>query len=177
MLQLLSNLDAVKEAILFKMKIGFKGDYYSVLMLGEQQPMDGRGIQPGNLKPSLNWHVTAEEHAAYASNFKRFLADFEAEIADTNALEPYQWEYRTAAHHSGTAFNHLTGSDTMELPFFEISQLPNTFACDASVLHSGGIANSGLTLVALANRLADLMIHSFAGSDESTGMQASAPDR
>ena len=45
MVQLLTNLEAVREAILFKTKAGFRGDYYSVLLFGEQTP--GRVTRPG----------------------------------------------------------------------------------------------------------------------------------
>ena len=43
--QLLSNLEAVREAILFKTKLGFRGDYYSVLVFGEQTPMEREALR------------------------------------------------------------------------------------------------------------------------------------
>jgi hypothetical protein len=60
--QLLTNIEAVREAVLFKTKSGFRGDYYSILLLGEQAPLGTRGLalHPGS-KPKLNWEVTESE--------------------------------------------------------------------------------------------------------------------
>jgi hypothetical protein len=159
-LQLLTNLDAVKEAVLFKTKAGFRGDYYSVLMLGEQISIDSRGIQlRGQDKvPSLNWHVSPDENLAYQRNFEKFMKDASADVVESKVVPPDQWEYRTAAHHSGTASAFLTSSDDMSMSNFAVNGLPNTFVCDASLLRAGGIANSGLTLVALAYQLSESMI-------------------
>jgi choline dehydrogenase-like flavoprotein len=41
--------------------------------------------------------------------------------------------------------------------FFAVTGLPNTYVCDGSLLRAAGIANSGLTLVALSYRLAELL--------------------
>ena len=41
------------------------------------------------------------------------------------------------------------------LDFFAVKDLPATYVCDGSILRAAGIANSGLTLVALAYRLAE----------------------
>ena len=41
--------------------------------------------------------------------------------------------------------------------FYAIKGLQNTFVCDGSLLQAAGIANSGLTLVALSYRLADVL--------------------
>ncbi|HET9987819.1 MAG TPA: hypothetical protein VFQ65_04850, partial [Kofleriaceae bacterium] len=68
-----------------------------------------------------------------------------------------QWEFRNAAHHSGTAASFAPMPDDADLEFFSIDGLPRTYACDGSVLRAGGIANSGLTLVALTYRLAELL--------------------
>ncbi|HEY4320821.1 MAG TPA: hypothetical protein VGM77_06515 [Gemmatimonadales bacterium] len=153
--QLLMNLEALREAILFKTKAGFVGDYYSVLMLGEQEPLAERGvrIRPERL-PALDWRVTAAEHEAYQDGFEQFLVDMAAEIVDRKVIPPAQWDYRTAAHHSGTASDALDPS-AGGLDFFAVDALPGVYVCDGSLLRRGGVANSGLTLVALCHQLAD----------------------
>ena len=155
-LQLLTNIEALREAVLFKTRAGFRGDYYSVLMLGEQRPTSARGVRvsPGR-PPALNWEVTPEEHAAHAQGFAQFLDEMSPQIADSNLIPADRWEYRTAAHHSGGARDFLASTGADGLEFFAVRGLPNTSVCDASLLQRGGIANSGLTLVALCLRLAD----------------------
>jgi hypothetical protein len=156
--QLLTNPEAIREALLFKMKSGFRGGYYSVLLLGEQTPIAERGLalRPGE-KPTLNWHVTEAERRAYASSFARFLAEFSGDIVEKREIPAENWEFRTAAHHSGAANRFLLDPGVTSLEFFSVKGLRNTFVCDGSLLRAAGIANSGLTLVALGHRLAELL--------------------
>jgi hypothetical protein len=158
-LQLLGNLEALREAILFKTKAGFTGDFYSVLMLGEQQASNSRGIQMvPHQAPLLNWGVTPAEDAAYQQCLKQFIADMSADVVETNVVPAERWDYRTAAHHSGAAARFLRPLAEAGAGFFDVADLPNTSICDASLLRRGGIANSGLTLVALSHQLADALI-------------------
>jgi hypothetical protein len=157
-LMLLGNLEAVREAILFKTRLGFRGDYYSILILGEQTPIKTRGIQlTKGKRPSLNWHVTPDELASYDRSVDKFFTEFSSDIIERKALPAASWAFRNAAHHSGTAnqFVAMPGDTTPE--FFAVTKLPGSFVCDGSLLRAAGIANSGLTLVALSYRLAELM--------------------
>lgn len=151
-MMLLGNLEAVREAILFKTRLGFRGDYYSVLILGEQTPLANRGIaMTTGQRPSLNWHVTPEELHSYEHSVEAFFAEHAADIVERNVLPTSRWEFRNAAHHSGTATSFLTAANDL----FKVAGLPATYVCDGSLLRAAGIANSGLTLVALTYRLAE----------------------
>ena len=155
-MMLLGNLEAVREAILFKTRLGFRGDYYSVLILGEQTPLPTRGLQMKNGKrPSLNWHVTEQELRSYSQSVDKFFAEYADDILDKKLLPVPDWEFRNAAHHSGTAnqFVPMPGDTSPE--FFGVTGLPGAYVCDGSILRAAGIANSGLTLVALSYRLAE----------------------
>lgn len=156
--RLLTNPEAIREALLFKTKSGFRGSYYSVLLLGEQTPIEERGLalRPGH-KPLLNWHVTAAERRAYASSYARFLQEFSGDIIEKREIPVEDWEFRTAAHHSGAAGRFLLDPGVTNLDFFSAKGLPNTFVYDGSLLRAAGIANSGLTLVALGHRLAEIL--------------------
>lgn len=158
-LTLLANLEAVREAILFKTKFGFKGDYYSILLLGEQTPLPSRGLtlEPGK-KPRLNWQVTADERKAYADGYARFMRQFAGDIIEYNEIAVDQWDFRTAAHHSGASGQFLSDPGELNLEFFAARGLPDTFVCDGSLLRAAGIANSGLTLAAMSYRLAELLV-------------------
>jgi hypothetical protein len=154
----LTNVEALREAVLFKTQAGFRGDYYSVLMLGEQHATSARGVHvsPGRT-PALNWEVAPEERSAHAQGWAQFLDEMAPQIADSNCIPADRWEYRTAAHHSGGARDFLASSAAEGLEFFAVRGLPDTSVCDASLLQRGGVANSGLTLVALCLRLADAL--------------------
>ncbi|MEQ1907174.1 MAG: hypothetical protein ABMA15_00025 [Vicinamibacterales bacterium] len=156
--QLLVNPEAIREAVLFKTKYGFRGDYYSVLLLGEQTPIETRGlaVEPGR-KPRLNWHVTAPEHRAYEESLARFFEEFSADIVEKRQIPATEWEFRNAAHHSGGAHRFLSDPGELSLGFFSVKDMPSAYACDASLLRAAGIANTGLTLVALCFRMAELL--------------------
>ena len=155
---LLGNLEAVREAILFKTKLGFRGDYYSVLILGEQTPIATRGVklEPGK-RPTLNWHVTPDELSSYDQSVAKFFAEFAPDIVEKRLLPTAEWEFRNAAHHSGTAKQFVAMPGDTSAQFFAVKGMNGAFVCDGSLLRAAGIANSGLTLVALGHRLAELM--------------------
>lgn len=157
--RLLTNLEAVREAILFKTKIGFRGEFYSVLLFGEQAALPSRGlaVRAGE-KPHLNWTVTDGERDAYHAGLARFLDEFAGEIVESRTLPPATWEFRTGAHHSGAALRFLNDPGELNLEFFAVAHLANAFVCDGSLLRADGIANSGLTLAALCHRLAELVV-------------------
>ncbi len=157
-LMLLGNLEAVREAILFKTRLGFRGNYYSVLILGEQTPLPDRGIQMAKGKrPSLNWHVTPDELRSYEASVNKFFAEFADDILEVKVVPTSSWEFRNAAHHSGTATSFVAAPGDTTKEFFGVTGLPNAYVCDGSLLRAAGIANSGLTLVALSYRLAELL--------------------
>ncbi|HET9623007.1 MAG TPA: hypothetical protein VFP84_16660 [Kofleriaceae bacterium] len=155
-LMLLGNLEAVREAILFKTRLGFRGDYFSVLILGEQTPLPTRGVKlaPGK-RPSLNWQVTADELASYDASVGKFFTEFADDIVEKKLVPTASWAFRNAAHHSGTANQFVAAQTDTNLAFFSVTKLANAFVCDGSLLRAAGIANSGLTLVALSYRLAE----------------------
>jgi hypothetical protein len=157
-MMLLGNLEAVREAILFKTRLGFRGDYFSVLILGEQTPLASRGIQmKKGGKPALNWEVTPDELASYAASVDKFFAEFADDILDKKVVPVADWAFRNAAHHSGTSTGFLPNPGDTSSDFFAVPGVASTFVCDGSILRAAGIANSGLTLVALSYRLADLL--------------------
>ncbi len=156
--RLLTNLEAVREAVLFKTQAGFRGDCYSLLLFGEQDGLATRGLRVADgSKPALNWHVTDGERAAYASAVEAFLDEFSGDIVDSRVIPVADWDFRTGAHHSGAARRFLGNPGDLSLEHFAVTSLPGTFVCDGSLLRAAGIANSGLTLVALSHRLAELL--------------------
>ncbi len=157
-MMLLGNLEAVREAVLFKTRLGFRGDYYSVLILGEQTPLPTRGVTMAKGKrPSLDWRVTPDELRSYEASLNQFFGEFADDIIERKVIPTPSWEFRNAAHHSGTATSFVPAPGDTSREFFGVTGLPNTYVCDGSLLRAAGIANSGLTLVALSYRLAELL--------------------
>jgi len=155
-MMLLGNLEAVREAILFKTRLGFRGNYFSLLILGEQTPLATRGIQMrGTHKPLLNWEVTPEELRSYEQSVARFLAEFADDILESKVVPHGTWAFRNAAHHSGTANQFVEHTRDTTLAFYAVKDIPHAYVMDGSILRAAGIANSGLTLIALGFKLAE----------------------
>ncbi len=152
-LQLLSNPEAIREGLLFKSRAGFRGDLYSILLLGEQHPRPDRGTRLlSDGRGALDWSVDAEEHQAYHAAWQQFLDQHRDELVEVRTVPESTWEYRTAAHHSGGAARFQAEGE-----LHAVRDLPGVLVADASALRRGGIANSGLTLTAMALRLADAL--------------------
>ncbi|CAN5900299.1 hypothetical protein BH11MYX2_BH11MYX2_35460 [soil metagenome] len=157
-MMLLGNLEAVREAILFKTRLGFRGDFFSVLILGEQTPLATRGLQmKRDKKPFLNWEVTPAELASYESSVDKFFGEFAGDILEKKLVPVTDWEFRNAAHHSGTSTGFLPNPGDTTRAYFAVTDVPSTYVCDGSILRAAGIANSGLTLVALTYKLAEIL--------------------
>ena len=121
-------------------------------------PLKSRGLQmTKGKKPALNWHVTPDELRSYEASVDKFFAEFADDIIERKVLPTASWEFRNAAHHSGTATSFVAAPGDTSKEFFGVTGLPSAYVCDGSLLRAAGIANSGLTLVALTYRLAEVM--------------------
>ena len=158
-MMLLGNLEAVREAILFKTRLGFRGDYYSVLILGEQTPLATRGLPDGEGQAAV---AQLARHARGAALVR---AERRQVLRRVRGRHPREARRADAERGSSAtprttraprpASSPMPGDTSRE--FFAVTGLPNTFVCDGSLLRAAGIANSGLTLVALGYRLAELL--------------------
>jgi len=98
-----------------------------------------------------------DELRSYNASLDKFFAEWSDDILEKKVVPTASWEFRNAAHHSGTATSYVPMPGDTTKAFFNVEKLPNTYVCDGSLLRAAGIANSGLTLVALAYRLAELL--------------------
>jgi hypothetical protein len=101
---------------------------------------------------AVDWNISEAVDASIHRNLER-LADYtESElILPEGPLRDRLW---SAAHHSGTcriAPNEATGVVDEEL---RVHGTEHIYVCDGSVLPSTGASNTGLTIAALAHRLA-----------------------
>ena len=123
---------------------------------GEQTPLATRGIQMrGTHKPLLNWEVTPEELRSYEQSVARFLAEFADDILESKVVPHGTWAFRNAAHHSGTANQFVEHTRDTTPAFYAVKDIPHAYVMDGSILRAAGIANSGLTLIALGFKLAE----------------------
>lgn len=154
----LTNPEALYEGVLFKTGLGQRSRHYSVLIVGEQSSSDARGLTlQGTEMPHLDWHVSAVEREAYARALRRFAEQFADDIEELREVPAEARQFVTSGHHSGLSRRFVADPGALDHAFFDVTRMPHTMVCDSSLLRAGGVANVGLTLSALAMRLAELL--------------------
>jgi hypothetical protein len=125
-----------------------------VLVLNEQEAM-GQGTvrADDNDRLTVDWRISDAVEGAIRRNLDRLAAYTGAElILPDGSLRDRLW---SAAHHSGTcriASDADTGVVDQDL---RVHGTEHVYVCDGSVLPSTGASNTGLTIAALAHRLAE----------------------
>ena len=130
------------------------GRIYNVLFLFEQK----RGTNNVSYKNSgleVNWSITKGELKIYKGMIKK-LHHMLTAIADEVNLniditDDWLW---SAAHHSGTISLGNKDDDLVDKDL-KLKACDNVFVCDGSIIQEHSYANTGLTIGALAMRLAE----------------------
>ncbi|MEZ4366712.1 MAG: hypothetical protein R2939_10550 [Kofleriaceae bacterium] len=65
-------------------------------------------------------------------------------IIERKIIDTARWEFRNAAHHSGTATSLVPMPGDTSPEFFRVTDLPATYASATGRPRAAGIANSGL---------------------------------
>ena len=113
----------------------------------------------GYRRSSVDWVVSSEDIKSMKQFFDLLRNELfsNSEYKFTHSADDFQWEdiYTSAVHHVGTArmgMNKNTSVVDYNLKSFERE---NLYICDGSVFSTAGNVNSGLTISALAIRLAN----------------------
>lgn len=134
--------------------ITLPSSYAYVLVLNEQEAMGQGSVRGGeNSRPLVDWRISDAVENAIKRNMDRLAVYTGAELSvPEGSLHDRLW---SAAHHSGTCRispDQNTGVVDQDL---RVHGSQHIYVCDGSVLPSTGASNTGLTIAALAHRLAD----------------------
>lgn len=134
--------------------VNIPGRIYNILFLFEQKrgknyvSYDGSDLE-------ISWSITEGELKIYKgmiNKLQNILADISDEInLETNPTEDWLW---SSAHHSGT-ISLGNKEDELVDKNLKLNACDNVFVCDGSVIQEHSYANTGLTIGALAMRLAE----------------------
>lgn len=156
LLKLLVNKDILLEAMALKLNIRVPTKYYSLLIVSEQKPAFERYIyQQSNSSREVKWFVNENEILSIKRSIREFTEYFKDEIEEMNICEDVATRLWSAAHHSGTCRMAASSSEGVVDKNLKIHGLDNAYVCDGSVLPRTGYSNTGITIMALSERLAD----------------------
>lgn len=152
--KLFKHWDDVLDILSFKFGIHLPTRHYTLLMCAQMPPAQTLSIWADGSTRKRDWRFTE----AYEQDLRGSVADVLAWLAPItrSAREFKGWleDLRTGAHHSGTARMAATAEEGVCDTDCRVHGLRNLYVCDGSVIPSSGIANTGLTIAALALRLA-----------------------
>lgn len=127
---------------------------YNILFLGEQK-REGNSVSYDGDRIRVDWRISSAERSLFDGmlrKLKRMLSG----IADAVDIIPRigdDWLW-SAAHHSGT-ISMGAAADSLVDKDLKLHGCDNVFVCDGSVIQEHSYANTGLTIGALALRLAE----------------------
>ena len=133
------------------------GRVYNVLFVFEQKRGQNRITYNGNTI-EVDWRITEEELAIYKQAIEKLglmLTDIADEINfKSDITEDWLWSH---AHHSGTISMGSNSHDLVDQDL-KLRAGDNVFVCDGSIIQEHSYANTGLTIGALALRLAERVL-------------------
>lgn len=155
LLQVLRHIDLLMEAFSFRFGSDVRCSYATVMMVCEQEALKERGFyQLNSGRQMLRWFISDRERLSI-NRFVEFIKDHLQPILDDVAFDQAWGDSRlhSAAHHSGTCRIGSPSSGVVD-EHLRVHGVDNLFVCDGSVIPNTGHANTGLTIAALAVRLA-----------------------
>ncbi len=160
LVRLFSHWDDVLDILSFRFGIQLPTRHYTLLMTAQMPPSEQRAVwlepdpQTGRERCVRNWVLTDEYRADLQRSIDAILQALGPVLKDSRVFPTWFDDLRTGAHHSGTARMSPTPATGVCDSHGRVHGMRNLYVCDGSAIPSSGVANTGLTIAALALRLA-----------------------
>ena len=148
----------IVEALSLRAGINIPTRRFALYMSAEQEPQQDVSIETDGNRVSRDWELGEDFLNAARAAIERLLGELAPITERHTVFADWPDTIETAAHHSGTcrmAISAETGVCDRDGRVFGTT---NLFICDGSLLPSTGSANTGLTIGALAFRLAETVL-------------------
>jgi choline dehydrogenase-like flavoprotein len=165
----LTNLNVVKQILIYKFSLNVKFKYADIFIVSEQSPNPRSRVSLsrevdrwGYRKAKVNWKVLTEDVEDMQKWYKMIQTEFfcSDKYKFANNVNHLNWNdsFTSAAHHLGTARMSNSSSSGVVDKNLKVFGFDNLYVCDGSVFPTSGNVNSSFTISALACRLADHLI-------------------
>jgi len=153
--RLLLHTNDIVEALSLRAGVNIPTRRFVLYMSAEQRPQDRIAISGTPGAVVRDWQLGEDFVRAANEAIRRLLAELAPLIEHAIVFDGWPADLQSAAHHSGTcrmADAPETGVCDRDARVFGTS---NLFVCDGSLVPAAAYANTGLTIGALALRLAE----------------------
>jgi choline dehydrogenase-like flavoprotein len=153
--KLLMHTNDIVEALSLRAGVNIPTRRFVLYMSAEQPAQDERAIAGTPGAVTRDWRLDADFFAAANEAIRRLLAELAPIIARSTVFERWADDLQTAAHHCGTCRMAATAEAGVADQDGRVFGTQNLYVCDGSAIPAAGYANTGLTIGALALRLAE----------------------
>lgn len=153
-LKLFKHWDDVLDILSFKFGIRLPTRHYTLLMCAQMPAADELSIWSEGQTRKRRWSLSEDYRQDLRASVQDVLAWLAPISRSSREFKGWLDDLRTGAHHSGTARMAATAAEGVCDADCRVHGIPNLYVCDGSVIPASGIANTGLTIAALALRLA-----------------------
>jgi hypothetical protein len=157
--KLFSHWDDVLDILSFKFGIRLPTKRYTLLMMAQMPPSETLAIwgetdaASGQERRLRRWIFTPQYKEDLQASVRAVLAQLGPILKSAREFPDWLAGLATGAHHSGTARMSASAESGVCDSDCRVHGMSNLYVCDGSLIPGSGIANTGLTISALALRL------------------------
>jgi choline dehydrogenase-like flavoprotein len=157
--RLLTHVDDIFDILSFKFGLRAPTRNYSILMIAEQPPASNCAVWKVGTNIDINrkWEIDEAYILAVNEAIESFMKILQPIIKKSRLFPQWHDQIYSSSHHSGTARLSSTQEQGVCDKNGKVHGISNVFVCDGSVIPGSGFVNTGLTIVALALRMADFL--------------------
>ena len=163
---LVTNINLALQVLLYKTSYKATFRYADLFFVSEQRTYNDSFVglsddldKWGYRRALVNWKVSKEDSQSIVKAYKILKEHVftEDKFVFTHELDDLNWDgnYTSAAHHVGTCRMAKNANEGVVDSNLKVFGFDNLFICDGSVFPTAGNVNNGLTIAALAMRLAN----------------------
>ena len=156
-LNLLTQWDDILDILSFKFRIQLPTQHYSLLMVAEQPSSSFRAVWRNNGATDIyrKWDITENYTNTLQKSIYQLITNLGGKVKNSTVFPSWPRNLFSSSHHSGTARMALSPDEGVCNSNGCVFGLENLYVCDGSLIPASGYANTGLTIAALALRMAN----------------------